>query len=83
MWDIISQIGITIFGVTAIILVARKSKWGFVFGCLSQPFWFITSYINHQWGVFFLNFIYAGTWIYGVYNWFYKQPASSDANPKA
>ena len=71
--DIIAQIGITIFGVSAIVLVARKNKWGFVLGMLSCPFWFITSYINEQWGVFFLNIIYAGTWIYGTYNWFYKK----------
>lgn len=71
--DVISQIGITIFGVSAIILVAGKNKWGFVLGIISCPFWFITSYINHQWGVFFLNIIYTGTWIYGTYNWFRKE----------
>jgi len=71
--DAVSQIGITIFGVSAIILVARKNKWGFVLGMLSCPFWFITSYINQQWGVFFLNIIYTGTWIYGAYNWFKKE----------
>ena len=69
--DQIAQIGITIFGVSAIILVARKNKWGFVLGFISCPFWFITSYINHQWGVFFLNIIYTITWVYGIYNWFY------------
>jgi len=46
MLDTISQIGIFIFGVLGIILVARKNKWGFVFGLLSQPFWYITAIIN-------------------------------------
>ncbi len=46
MYEIISQIAIFILGVGAIILVAKKNKWGFVFGLLSQPFWFITSYVN-------------------------------------
>ena len=73
MWNIISQIGITIFGVTAIILVARKNKWGFVFGLLSQPFWFITSFINKQWGIFFLSIVYTGSWILGIYEWFFKK----------
>lgn len=73
MWDSISQIGITIFGVAAIILVAKKNKWGFVFGLLSQPFWIITSFINKQWGVLFLSIIYIGSWTLGVYEWFYKK----------
>ena len=71
--DVIAQIGITIFGVSAIILVARKNKWGFVLGLISCPFWFITSYMNRQWGVFALNIVYTGTWIYGIYFWFFKK----------
>lgn len=72
MWDTISQIGIAVLGVTAIILVAKKNKWGFVFGLLSQPFWFITSFINEQWGIFFLTIIYSGSWLLGIYEWFFK-----------
>jgi nicotinamide riboside transporter PnuC len=73
MWDIISQIGIFVFGVLGIFLVARKSKWGFVFGLLSQPFWYITAFQNKQWGIFFLNFAYTISWIYGIYVWFFKK----------
>ena len=72
MWDQISQICIFIFGIVAIVLVARKNKWGFVFGAVSQPFWFITSFINKQWGIFFVSFAYAVSWIYGIYKWFFK-----------
>ncbi|MDO8655330.1 MAG: nicotinamide mononucleotide transporter [bacterium] len=72
MWDIISQIGIATLGVAAIILVAKKNRWGFVLGLLSQPFWFITSFINEQWGIFFLSIIYMGSWILGIYEWFFK-----------
>lgn len=72
MWDAISQIGIAIFGVTAIVLVAKKNKWGFVFGLLSQPFWFITSLTNKQWGIFFVSIIYSFSWIFGIYQWFFK-----------
>ena len=71
--DIINQIGITIFGASAIILVARKNKWGFVLGLASQPFWLMTSYLNKQWGVLFLSVIYVFSWAYGVYEWFYKK----------
>lgn len=70
--DVIVQIGITLFGITAIILIAKKNKWGFVFGLLSQPFWFITSFVNKQWGVFFLSIIYFFTWLFGIYEWFFK-----------
>lgn len=70
--DLISQIGIAIFGVTAIILVAKKNKWGFVLGLISQPFWYITSFINKQWGVFFVSIIYTFSWALGIYEWFFK-----------
>lgn len=72
MLDTIAQIGIAILGVSAIILVAKKNKWGFVLGLLSQPFWILTSIINKQWGVFILSIIYVGSWTFGIYNWFFK-----------
>jgi len=71
--DFVNQIGITIFGLSAIILVAKKNKWGFVLGLLSQPFWLLTSYQNHQWGIFILSVVYCGTWILGIYEWFFKK----------
>lgn len=62
-----------LFGLPAIFLVARKNKWGFVLGLLSQPFFIITSAVNHQWGLFFMSFLYALNWIYGIYEWFFKK----------
>jgi nicotinamide riboside transporter PnuC len=73
MWDIIAQIGVFIFGVLGIFLVARKNKWGFVFGLLAQPFWLITSYTHGQWGVFLVTIFYTGSWFYGIYVWFGKK----------
>ena len=70
--DTIAQFGMFIFGISAILLVALKNKWGFVMGLISQPFFFITSYINRQWGLFFLSIPYTFTWIFGIYKWFYK-----------
>jgi nicotinamide riboside transporter PnuC len=72
MWDTISQVSVAILGTASIILVAKKNKWGFVLGLLSQPFWFITSFVNEQWGIFFLSFVYTGSWALGIYEWFYK-----------
>lgn len=70
MWDTIAQIGIPVFGVGAILLVSRKSKWGFVFGLLSQPFWFMTAIINKQVGIIVVNVAYTLSWAYGLYRWF-------------
>ena len=56
MWDTISQIAIFVLGASAIILVAKKNKWGFVVGIFSQPFWFITSFVNQQWGGIFCKY---------------------------
>ena len=73
MLDIISQIAITILSVSAIFLIAKKNKWGFVVGLISQPFWLITSTQHEQWGVFITSIIFTINWIYGIYNWFYKK----------
>jgi nicotinamide riboside transporter PnuC len=78
MWDIMSQVFIAIFGIASVTLVAKKNKWGFVFGLLAQPFWFITSFVNEQWGVFILAIIYTGTWTFGIYEWFYKDKKKQD-----
>lgn len=75
MWDLISQVCIFIFGVGSIILVARKNKYGFVLGLISQPFWYITAFEHQQWGVFLLNFAYTFSWAYGAYIWFLKDEA--------
>lgn len=72
MLDIINQAAAFVFGAGAILLVARKNKWGFVLGLVSQPFWLMTSYLNEQWGIFFLSIVYAGIWIYGIYEWFWR-----------
>jgi 8-oxo-dGTP diphosphatase len=73
MFDFIMQCGLFTLGAVAIFLIARKNKWGFVVGLLSQPFWFATSIINHQWGIFVLNFFYTVSFAYGIYQWFFKK----------
>ena len=72
MFNIIVQAAIFILGTLAIVLVAKKNKWGFVAGFFSQPFWIITSYKNQQWGVFLVSIIYTFSWAFGIYEWFYK-----------
>ena len=72
MIDEISQVAIFIFLFTSIILIARKNKWGWLLALLAQPFWFITAYLNQQWGVFLVAVVYTFSWAYGIYEWFYK-----------
>ena len=82
MYEIISQAAIFILGTGAIILIAKKNKWGFVAGLLSQPFWFITSYTNEQWGVFLVSIIFTGSWCLGIYEWFFKGKNKRQKNQK-
>lgn len=70
--ELITQITIPVLGGSAIILVAKKNKWGFVCGLASQPFWFLTAWINNQWGIFGVSIIYTVSWSFGIYNWFKK-----------
>ena len=71
--DGINQTLIAIFGLTAGILLAFKIKWAYVFGILSQPFWFRFSLKEKRYGIFILNIFYSITWIIGFFNWFFPK----------
>lgn len=66
------QIGIALFGVTAIFLSQHRSgiarKWASVFGLAGQPFWFYSSITAEQWGIVALCFLYSFSWGRGFYN---------------
>lgn len=68
----LSQLGIGIFGVTAIALSQAQNKrtqrWACFFGLAGQPFWFYASYHGQQWGIFFLCFLYSLAWFKGFWN---------------
>lgn len=68
----ISQVGIFIFGMAAIVLVndPRPSvrRWGPVCGLAAQPFWFQATYAAEQWGIFACSFVYAASWARGFYH---------------
>lgn len=70
MVEIIAQVCIFTLGVLSIILIAQKNKWGFVCGLATQPFWYYTTYVHGQWGIFFLNIAYTVSWTYGIFKWF-------------
>ena len=67
--DAICNIGVTIFGLLCIWYVGKKSKWGPIYGLVSEPFWFGTTIINKQCGLVFLCFIYTYLWINAAIRW--------------
>jgi len=78
--SIIPQVGIGLFGMTAIFLVGTKGKWqkwGYVCGLCAQPFWFWTTWHNEQWGIFALCFFYGFSWFNGFRNHFLKKGVKS------
>lgn len=77
MPDKICQFAILLLTPSAILLISKKIKWGFVLGLISQPFWVITTYINKQWGVLIVSVIYLFIWGFGIYEWFYKNNAEN------
>jgi hypothetical protein len=73
-FDFFAQIMIVISGLMAIIMIAKKNKWGFVIGLCSQPFWIFTTVVHQQWIIFAQTIIYVFIWLFGVYEWFFKKP---------
>ena len=33
----------------------------------SQPFWYYTTWVNEQWGIFILSGFYTYAWLTGIY----------------
>ena len=72
----LSQIGIMLFGCSAVWLVGRKEhwrRWGYIAGLLGQPFWFYTTIQAEQWGIVILCFWYTYAWAQGAYNFWIKK----------
>jgi len=71
----VSQIGIMIFGASAIWFVGRKEKWkrwGYILGLIGQPFWIYSSIVNEQWGILIMTLFYTYSWSQGIYNYWIK-----------
>lgn len=70
----IIQVIIAVTGVTAIWLSQQPNltlrKYASLLGLISQPFWFISSAMTEQWGIFILCIFYTYAWGVGVHtNW--------------
>lgn len=74
--DLISQIAIVVFSCSAIWFVGRLEHWsryGYILGLISQPFWFWALIKSKQWGMFVVSLCYTYSWCQGIYNhWFVK-----------
>lgn len=75
MIDTIANIGIILFGGSAIFLVSRTDKWmrwGYIMGMVSQPFWFYIAITTAQFGVFLMSCWFTFCWAKGIWNYWIK-----------
>ena len=72
MSGIIAQVGIVLFGMSAVWLAndhrAHIRRFGCVCGLLAQPFWVVTSYQHQQWGILAASVVYGYGWARGFYH---------------
>ena len=54
-------------GPVGAMLLGSGSRWGFIIGLVTQPFWFYTSFRHRQWGIFIASIFYTFGWAMGVY----------------
>ena len=78
MIELLAQVGIGLPGLTAVYLTqqprAHLRRYACLFGMLSQPFWFLTTIPNEQWGVVALNVVYTALWGRSIYRlWFLRE----------
>ncbi len=70
----IAQLGIFVFGMSAVWLVNDRRpavrRWGPVCGCLAQPFWLYETATHSQWFVLAASLVYAWGWVRGLRAWF-------------
>lgn len=75
----LDQVGIGLFGVTAIRLSQdhreRVKRWACVLGLCAQPFWFWTTYAHGQWVIFGLSCFYTWAWFKGLQTYWLRRPA--------
>ena len=77
--NILSQIIIFIFGVSAIFMsqsdVPKINRYACIVALIAQPFWFYTSWTHQQYGIFIMSFFYTVAWGIGLKtHWFNSRP---------
>lgn len=64
------QLGLILFSAPAIWLVGRRehwSRWGYILGLCSQPFWVYAAWEAGQWAILALEAWYVYAWGQGIY----------------
>ena len=65
--DVIAQTVITCTGCSCLWLMAsqepRVRMWAAIIGLAGEPFWLLTAYLNEQWGIVALAFVYGFNWL--------------------
>lgn len=78
----ISQLGILLFGVTAIWLsqsVQQKyRRWSCIAGLMGQPFWFYSAVSTGSWGVFIVCILYTLAWFKGFWTHWVMRAGDAD-----
>jgi hypothetical protein len=69
-WLEFASQSVIFMGPIGAMLLGSGSRWGFVVGLATQPFWFYTSFRHRQWGIFIASIFYASGWAMGVYRTF-------------
>lgn len=75
--EIISQILIMVTGITAAWLSQdhryNHRKYACLFALVGQPFWWYSTFIAHQWGIFAMSIFYTFAWLKGANNYWIKK----------
>ena len=73
----IDQVVIFLIGTTCVALSsfnfpARLRQWIPVIGLAGEPFWYHSTYVAEQWGMFAWTFLTTGMFIAGIWSWIKK-----------
>lgn len=76
--DLVTQIAVSIFGVSALLLSLTSSRRlrrvGVVLGLLGQPAWYAQLVIHEQWGMLPAFTAYTLVWCFGFWNLWIRRP---------
>lgn len=68
---VIAQVGISVFGSLAFLLVTSESRsfqiWGVIFGLTSNPFWWLMVFTTHQYMTIPVHLLYTVGWLRKAY----------------
>jgi hypothetical protein len=70
-----------VFIIISMVLVVRKSKWGFASGILGNLLWVVKGFFTGQWDLITLDAIIIVVQSYGFYQWHVGTINKSTARP--